>query len=79
MAKKFTRNSFKSWLLDKSPRTKVGRTDEQDKTPVYNYLRQNNFDITSVKLPVWAQTYNQKVLARPGKTISADAALSLLG
>ena len=77
MAKqKFTRTGFETWLTSKSPRTKVG-TNQAANTPVDRYLREQKLTVET--LPKWAETYIGKVLARPGKTISADAALNLLG
>lgn len=70
-----TQDNFKAWLTSKSPRTKVGVRENGD-TPIQRFLAENN--ATTTNLPKWATTFNVKVASGKGKTISANAALSLL-
>lgn len=77
--KRLTKTQFKNWLESKSARTKVGFTDNFYSTPLFRFLKENKIAVNEVDYPKWAHEFNTKVLARSGRSVSANAALALLG
>lgn len=74
VSKKLTKESFRSWLGEQSPKTKVGFRD--GKTPVERFLEKQKVEGT--ELPVWADKHNQAVRSHDAASISANAAQRLL-
>lgn len=77
--KRLTRTEFKNWLETKSARTKVGYTNNLYNTPIFRFLKENKIAVDTVVYPKWAEEFSTKVLARSGRSVSANAALTLLG
>jgi hypothetical protein len=75
VSKKFTKQSFRTWLEGYTPKTKVGY--RSGKTPVDKYMEAQG--ILHSELPRWAQNFvDELTYTSNANSVSAGAALNTL-